>query len=240
MSLKFVNNVETASFEEVQFVSGAPRRKKEGPTETEMDDDELEAMRVGAMAEFQRKDWTRPGQEAPTEEGGPGFLVIMEGYSPYAHLGDLIDPLGVENAPAKWGLATRLLHLADANGPFELYKKTEAKHFNLEIGEVDLESEKRPAGIGVAEYLPVAETGRSTLGIKQAEAMLIDPMTKETISKVIELDEDGQPKTDRAGRIVYQMNDHWFVFKLKFLWKEAPTNPDVVSAAGGAAMRGRR
>jgi type IV pilus assembly protein PilM len=238
MSVKFVNDVETATFEDVEFISGAPQDKK-GTEEMEMDADEIEYMQLQAMQKFQRRQWTEPGVEAEAaEEGGPGFLVILEGYSPYRNVGELIDPLRVEDTPEKWGLATRLLHLADANGPFELYKKTETKHFNLEIGEVDLEAEKRPAGVGVAEYRPVAKGGRLTAGTEETEPVLIDPMTKEIISKVIRLDKDGSPQIDPKGRYVYEVHDHWFALKLKLLWKDAPRDPEA-EAAGLGMLSGR-
>ena len=51
---------------------------------------------------------------------------------------------------------------------------------------------------------------------------MIDPMTKEIISKVAELDENGKDKIDRVGNVVYKANDHWFTVSVKFIWKDAP------------------
>jgi hypothetical protein len=128
----------------------------------------------------------------------------------------------VEGDPNKWGVITRLLHLDDIvdwKNPFELYKKAEIEHFKLETGEVDLEA-AMPAGIGLEdtkfEKAKKAERGDSD------ERILIDPMTKEIISKVAELDEKGKKKTDRSGKVVYKGNDHWFKLDVKFIWKDAP------------------
>jgi len=159
-------------------------------------------------------------KEEKEVEGGPGFVVTITGYSPYKDIGELMDPAGVEGDPNKWGVITRLLHLddiVDGRNPFELYRKTEIEHFKLETGEVDLEAEM-PAGIGLED-----------IGFEKAaeredgdERVLIDPMTKEIISKVAKLDEDGRKKIDRSGKVVYKANDHWFKLDVKFIWKDAP------------------
>jgi hypothetical protein len=47
-------------------------------------------------------------------------------------------------------------------------------------------------------------------------------MTREVISKVPELDENGKKKVDRSGKVVYRVNDHWFKLDAKFIWKDAP------------------
>ena len=51
---------------------------------------------------------------------------------------------------------------------------------------------------------------------------MIDPMTKEIISKVAQLDEDGKEKFDNRGEVIYEVNDHWFILDVKFIWKDAP------------------
>ena len=68
------------------------------------------------------------------EEKTSGFIVTLEGYSPYGQntteLGKILDPPGAENDPdrSKWGFITRLARLdelvADGNSPFVLYKKS--------------------------------------------------------------------------------------------------------------------
>jgi hypothetical protein len=133
-----------------------------------------------------------------------------------------MDPVGVEGDSNKWGVITRLLHLDDVVGwknPFELYKKAEIKHFNLETGEVALNA-KMPAGIGI-EYVKSEKAKKTGRGDDDGR-ILIDPMTKEIISKAVELDENGRKKVDGAGKIVYKGNDHWFKLDVKFIWKDAP------------------
>ena len=155
-------------------------------------------------------------------ESGPGFVVTITGYSPYKDIGELMDPVGVEGDPNKWGVVTRLLHLDDIvawKNQFELYRKAKIEHFKLETGEVALEA-AMPVGVGLEdikfEKAKKAERGDSD------ERILIDPMTKEIISKVAELDEKGKKKTDRSGKVVYKGNDHWFKLDVKFIWKDAP------------------
>ena len=81
----------------------------------------------------------------------------------------------------------------------------------LEIKPIDIDAEML-LGIGV-------------VGMKRAESgeqVLIDPMTKETVSKVAELDEQGKRKLNGLGNVVYEVNDHWFTLNAKFVWKDAP------------------
>jgi cell division protein YceG involved in septum cleavage len=132
-----------------------------------------------------------------------------------------MDPVGVEDDQSKWGFITRLLHLetiVDGNSLFKLYKKSELEHCKLEKGAVDIEAEMS-AGIGLADVrFGKSQRGRAESG----EQILIDPMTKEIISKVTELDEQGRKKTDRFGNVVYKVNDHWFVLNVKLVLKGAP------------------
>jgi type IV pilus assembly protein PilM len=173
-----------------------------------------------ASAQFGAADFTERGGGSKTS--GAGFVVTITGYSPYKDIGELMDPVGVEGDPNKWGVVTRLLHLDDIvnwKNPFELYRKAKIEHFKLETGEVALEA-KMPVGIGLEdikfEKAKKVERGDSD------ERILIDPMTKEIISKVAELDEKGKKKTDRSGKVVYKGNDHWFKLDVKFIWKDAP------------------
>jgi hypothetical protein len=145
-----------------------------------------------------------------------------------------MDPAGVEGDPNNWGVVTRLLHLddiVDGNCPFKVYRKTEVEHFKLEIGEVDLKAEM-PAGIGILDIRPEKiKTGERSSG---GEQVLIDPMTKEVISKVAEIDQYGKEKLDRLGKVVYKVNDHWFRLDVKFIWKDAPKeSKDVGGNEGG-------
>jgi hypothetical protein len=143
----------------------------------------------------------------PTKQGGEasarGFVVTISGYSPYKTITELLDPVKVQDDPNKWGLVTRLVHLDsmfDGNSPFELYKKTDKQHFDLQTGEVDLAA-AMPQGIGVRK---VGE-GNSDV--------IIDPMTNEIICKVT--------NTDDGGKKVEKVNDSWFVLNFKLKWKDA-------------------
>jgi hypothetical protein len=162
------------------------------------------------------------GLGAPlVEEKKFGFVVTIAGYSPYENIDELIYPTGVRNNQEQWGFITRLLHLddfVDGNSPFELYMPTDPNQFNLETGEVSLDAQM-PSGIGVEDimYTKAITPGQS----EGAEWILIDPMTKETISKVAVLNEDGKPKLYR-GKEVYEVNDHWFVLNVKFVWRDVP------------------
>jgi hypothetical protein len=158
----------------------------------------------------------QPTTARPIGFGAPGenrgFVVTITGYSPYQEIVNLLDPMGAQDDANKWGLVTRLAHLDsmfDGNSPFELYAKTDKQHFSLQTGEVDL-SAQMPGGIGVIKE---TDTG---------DRMLIDPMTKEVISKQARVDENSKKETGRQGNPVYQANDHWFVLNLKLKWKDAP------------------
>jgi type IV pilus assembly protein PilM len=216
MSVYFADDIAFAQFGAADFTSGGGRRRTGGEG-------------VGVPAYY---DMFPPGEAAPKysrkvyakkskadeeeAEGGPGFVVTISGYSPYKNIGELIDPTGVEGDPNKWGVVTRLLHLDDiveGGSSFELYKKADIEHFKLETGEVDPEAEM-PVGIGLEDI--------EAEGEDSDERVLIDPMTKEIISKVAEVDESGRKRIDRSGKVVYKANDHWFKLDAKFVWKNAP------------------
>jgi type IV pilus assembly protein PilM len=172
------------------------------------------------------------------EEKFSGFVVQALCYSPYGRtvteVGELIDPDGVDDQQDKWGFITRLAHLddiiKDANSPkLKLFKKEDHEQFNLDIKEVTIDGEM-PEGIGVWEEIidETTQTGsRSTsrLGTMTRDWILIDPMTKETINKETELDDDGKPVLYR-GQQLYKVNDHWFVLNAKFVWEGAPEPPE--------------
>ncbi len=175
----------------------------------------------GKAPKFTQKRYVKPGAEGAEGEGA-GFVVTIAGYSPYKNLGELMDPVGVKDDPNRWGVITRLLHLDDifdGNSSFKLYNKTEVEHFKLEIGGVDVEAERMPAGIGLEDVRLEKARGEIAEGDEQ---ILIDPMTKEIISKVVELNEDGKEKIDSKGEVVYKVNDHWFILNAKFIWKDTP------------------
>jgi len=152
--------------------------------------------------------------QAPTENRG--FVLTIAGYSPYEEIVELLDPIGAQEDPNKWGFVTRLIHLDsmfEGKSPFELYQKTDKKHFDIQTGEVDLTAQM-PPGIGV---IKTVEDKNAAL-----EQMLVDPMTKEIINRQELVDKTGKKETNWQGKPVYHVNDHWFVLKLKLKWKDAP------------------
>ena len=175
----------------------------------------------------------RPGAAAQPQDtgGGPGFVVTIAGYSPYKDIRELLDPAGVENDPNGWGVVTRLLHLDDifdGNSPFELYERTKIEHFGLETGDVDWGADM-PVGIGIFEDAGFGKVGKVRRGVG-GKQVLIDPQTREVISKVAGLDEHGTEKIDRMGNVVYEVNDHWFVLNFKLVWKDAPKEQAVAGS----------
>ena len=230
MSVSFADDVSTVNFGKTDFRkrSRIKRRKGEGAgfTEEEFLKAEMEMMgvSVGQKPKFARpsfeKDKKADAKKEEGIEGGAGFIVTIEGFSPYKDIGKLLDPAGVGNDKGKWGVVTRLMHLddiIDGNVPFELYGKTDPKHFKLQKGEVAFDV-PMPDGIGIEFEEETRKGGRS----QSTERFLIDPMTKEIISKVAELDKDRKKKVDRSGKDVYRVNDHWFRLDLKFIWKDVP------------------
>lgn len=85
----------------------------------------------------------------------PGFVVGIEGWSPYANIDELMDPPGVGADRSRWGLVTRLENLSKvAPGcGLELYKKGDIHHFRLDTDEVEVGSPAMPAGIGVLKEI---------------------------------------------------------------------------------------
>jgi hypothetical protein len=246
MSIYFSDNIASAQFGATDLMGrgGAVGMGRAGSGLTIYGED-LTAESVppsmrGGAPRFGRRGYSRESTRdtsAQTEEETeivPGFVVTITGYSPYKDIGELMDPIGVEGDPNKWGVVTRLLHLDDVvsrKNPFELYKKAKIKHFNLEIGEVDVGAEM-PLGIGIedTEFEKAQKDERKSTD----ERVLIDPMTREVISKVIELDENGKRKVDRSGRVIYEVNDHWFKLDAKFAWKDAPKGITVAEGVEGA------
>jgi len=190
--------------------------------------------------------------DTTTENDGPGFLVVMEGYSPYRNINELLDPPGVGNDQSKWGLVTRFENLAKLmpNSMFELFEKNNIAHFKCETGEVEIGSANMPGGIGVerdVERIPKEEESTVRGGRLKSrvslfgdyvdiEKVLVDPMTNEEMSKTFdlvtreEIDSDpskserdlGKKKYTDFGQPRYIVKDHWFRVKAKFLWKGAP------------------
>ncbi|MCD4831904.1 MAG: pilus assembly protein PilM [Anaerohalosphaeraceae bacterium] len=174
---------------------------------------------------------------APVEEAevtdGRGFVVVIEGYTPYEDIDELMDPAGVGDDKNRWGIVTRLMNL-DANSPFELFQRKNIAHFRREGDIVDMSDAQMPAGIGLeevkirAEEAPAANiggrrgaaAGRSESDAVTTEVVLVDMMTNEEISRTFELDSNGRKKYDAFGKPVFIDRDRWFRLKFKLLWKE--------------------
>ncbi len=220
MSVYFSNNIEKATFDGSAVMTGAGGRRARGGTEDAMGTGYPQAGYGDEMRVVMEKMYgtgAGSGGQADETSDVQGFVVTIAGYSPYKTLGELMDPAGAGDDPNKWGVVTRLLHLdevIDGNSPFELYKKTEINHFKLQVGEVAWDVEM-PAGIGIVDFRKMGLGGFE-------QSILLDPLTKEIITKVPEFDEDGREKIDRTGNVVYKINDHWFTLNLKLVWKDAP------------------
>ncbi len=236
MSVYFSDDIASAKFGAIDFTERGGRRRSGKKEPIRMEGDRYGTGISSSAAKFGRKTYsvTTPGttekDEGEDTESGPGFVVTIVGYSPYKNIYELMDPVGVENDPNKWGVVTRLMHLDDVvdwKNPFELYKRAKIKHFKLETGEVDLEA-NMPGGIGLKDI--EFEKGKRAGSEDISEQVLIDPMTKEVISRVAELDWDGAKKIDRTGKVVYKANDHWFRLNIKFIWKEAPKDTEETEA----------
>ncbi len=170
---------------------------------------------------------TAAGQDT-TAETGAGFTVVIEGYSPYQRISELLDPPMVGEDRDRWGVVTRFEHLETLfpQMPFKLFNKHEISHFQVQTGLVDLmEPGDMPAGIGIRKEVervpqpqaaaagehrmmtPRAVNVRNTTDFIYTETVLVDPMTGEEISKTYDIitqrDVDANPDlTERdLGRI---------------------------------------
>jgi type IV pilus assembly protein PilM len=169
----------------------------------------------------------------------PGFVVTIEGYSPFRNIGALLDPPNVKEDPKRWGFVTRLenlkqfLHL-DVNSPFEIYTK-ETPHYVLNAGPVDLDTDV-PKGVGEWFFIPdppapgaTAATAPAMYGMGAVQRsgtwILVDPMTKETVSADSVKDQYGNLAYDATSKPKKEIHDYWFKLQLKLLWKDAPKSP---------------
>ena len=196
--------------------------------------DSYEAERLREESERMRREreqMSRSGYIDETEEEvtTPGFVVTIIGYTPYGKPLEIIEP-DVKSSSDEWGFLTRFDNLdefTDSNCPFELFNKNDSKHCNVEIMEIDLSDAYPPIGIGIDDTRIVSKSSGSREN-EVIESILIDPLTKEIICKVAELDENGKEKLYN-GRTEYQTNDHWFVINLKIVWEDAPLPDDSSS-----------
>jgi len=83
----------------------------------------------------------------------------------------------------------------------------------------------RPGG-GRPSALTQTNTTIDTGPLEIDQPILIDPMTKEIISIVEELDDQGF-RVEENGQYVEKENDYWFTLRVKFLWKNAPYGQEL-------------
>ena len=225
MNVYYAPDVATAGFGRTQLKGGSTPTGRPAGGMIEID------RSMGPMGQPMQMDFgmggsatSGRGRGRDTRAGGAateraGFVITVTGYTPYKNIGELLDPAGVKDDQDRWGVVTRLMNLdafSDVNSPFELYEKTEIVHFDLQTGQVSLEGQM-PSGVGVRKNLKEGQT-------REREYVLIDPMTKEVISKVSLKDEMGRDKLDNKGKRVYEVNDYWFILKFKLRWRNVPVD----------------
>ena len=185
-------------------------------------------MGMPGMSDFGRTD------DSAVAADGAGFIIEIEGYSPFENFGMLMDPPGVADDQSRWGLITRLENFKKiyTRKKFKLFEKDSSNHFVYEYGEVDIKDSKMPVGIG-KEVTKVRVETTQTDGARRTsraasdrviekEQVLIDPMTGEEMSKTFKLDSNGVKQFDEYGEEIIITRDHWFRIKAKFLWEDAP------------------
>ena len=221
ISVQYAGDVGTAVFKETQLSTSDKRRRTSSSRRTTRPKPVRSRRSPGGRGRGMA-DVPETTEQEITE--GPGYLVTISGYSPYENIGELMDPVGVEDDQSSWGFITRLQYLdavVDGNSAFKMYKKTHTpEHFMFEKGVVSPDDGDMPAGVGVVGSRYKGSNNGDGKAAVRDELVLIDPMTKEIISKIAKLKEDGATETDRLGKVVYQINDHWFRIKVKFLWKK--------------------
>jgi len=222
---------------------------------------------------FKRK-FGKGGEEEDEDiKEGAGFVVFIEGYSPYRNIKELLEPAGVTADRSRWGFITRLIHL-DKVIPgcrFELFAKNSSSHFKYKSGDVIIGDDEMPVIVGIREEIervskelekPEASSRgstRRTVGERadriEVEEVLIDPLTGEETSRVVdiwtqdEIDAGNAPEDARAGDIKfdpltgkkeYIMRDTWFRIQAKFLWKNAPDSKNETDKSANKKPRTKR
>jgi hypothetical protein len=144
------------------------------------------------------------------QQAGAGFTVLIEGYSPYQNIAELLDPPRAGDDQGRWGIITRFVNLPRLfpSSSFELFRKSEIKHFKVETGLVDPADRTMPPGIGFLKQVerPSAASQRGAAGQREqfygieseiggargpeyvtTEPVLFDPMTGEEISQTYDI-----------------------------------------------------
>ncbi len=189
-------------------------------------------------------------KDQPEEKDEAGFVIILEGYSPYKNIHELLNPHGVKDEKDKWGVVTRFENLAKIipKCKFELFSKDNVDHFKVETGDVEFGDDNTPAGAGIEkeiERVPQQEEskGRSrslammggygSMGRFEeritVEQVLVDPMTNEEISKTfglitqVEIKRDPSLSEKDLGKKKYGdfNNEPKFIFRAHWFRKSA-------------------
>ena len=225
MSIRFTDDIAKAEFKNITSPSDRSRIRTQATTTQQRPSRPVRPSRQRPKKQRANQSNSSADKKSKKDteipENKTGFVVSIIGYSPYGNIAQIIDPVGVGDNQSQWGFITRLMHTetisADNKSPFELYEKSNIKHFDLKIAPVDIGT-KMSAGIGVVK----SEQKKEKIQNSKNEQTLVDPMTREIISKIAEVDQRGRKKTDRAGNIIYKANDNWFVLNVKFAWNGAP------------------
>ena len=204
-AMEYAQDVKTSDFPEQG--SGRTSRRTSPRSRGGMPDDmmmmEMMMEGMGPAGGMMPPGGATPRKEEEQEEGGAGFTVLIEGYSPYQNISELLDPPGVQENQSRWGFITRLekLGVLFPITPYELFAKHDIEHFKVETGLVDLDDKEMPVGIGVekeVERVPKDLTsakpaagqgggGRRRGDFVDTEQVLIDPRTNEEISKIYDI-----------------------------------------------------
>ncbi len=250
LSVYYSDNLETAQFNKTALMRRDQMTQTLGGDESGMYETEMmaELEAIYGKEYLQQSGMLGTGTETTKVAG---FVVTVAGYSPYERFETLLDPMGVETQPAKWGFVTRLAHLdkflgLDPNStPFALYSR-EADHFVLEKGVVD-PTEVMPDGVGEVQYIQdpadpqvKAQAGMLGYGLSRGKPILVDPMTREQIGAETIMDQYGRAMVDATGRPRLTERDHWFSLQFKLSWKSGAGQTGSSSAAAQTSTPGAK
>jgi type IV pilus assembly protein PilM len=232
VSIFYTDDLEKAQFRQsASMRRDALMRDAQGEEETGYGDMYLQEMEAAYGPGFAQ------GLGGTATQKSAGFVVSIEGYSPYRNMGALLDPPNVKDNPRLWGFATRLANLGqfvpDANLACEIFNKDDAQQYKLETGPVDLDGAV-PNGVGEWLFIPDPPAPGTTptpaggygygLGMTQRPGtwILVDPVTKETVSADSVKDDRGNLLYDPTGKPRKSFHDYWFKLQFKLKWKNAP------------------
>jgi len=232
MTIHYSPKISLGMFKEIRAGhSSGGRRREDEPGEDMMEGYEDYGMEGYGMEGYGNESYSQQNAQAQDDgiekpKDGPGFVVTIEGYSPYKNILDLLDPSHVGTDEKKWGIVTKFDALARKGHPFELYIKDDDKHFKQDTGDVEYGEKEMPGGIGVYKeiqrILLQEEPGKKRGGggayrrpghgtnvpdRVESEKVLIDPMTDEEMSKTYdfitqqEINSDPSMDADDLGKI---------------------------------------